>query len=64
MKTSRQCPKCSSKQVVLLASNLASKIYRSEPSAVERYACTDCGFIEEYLVDAKELTELKKKLKS
>lgn len=67
MKTSNKCPKCSSTQVVLLGgTTFSSKIYPTpgvtEYSLVARYACTDCGYVEEYLVDPDELAELKGKL--
>jgi predicted nucleic-acid-binding Zn-ribbon protein len=66
MKSSGQCPKCESKQVVLLGGvTFNSKVYPfglddTGYSTVARYACTDCGYVEEYLVDPKELSDLKK----
>ena len=69
MKTSHQCPKCSSKQVVRLAGQtFMTKVYptgasRSNYSLVDKYACTDCGYVEEYLADPEELAELKQALK-
>ncbi|TFH36429.1 MAG: hypothetical protein E4G99_04995 [Anaerolineales bacterium] len=68
MKSSRQCPKCSSSQVVQLGGvTFNSKVYPSgfedtSYSLVARYACTDCGYVEEYLEDPKELAHLKKTL--
>jgi ssDNA-binding Zn-finger/Zn-ribbon topoisomerase 1 len=67
MKTNHQCPKCSSNQVVLLAGQqFGSKVYPrpsyDNRSIVEKYACTDCGYVEQYLVDAQEMADLKKTL--
>ena len=69
MRSSGHCPKCASTQVVLLGgATFNSKVYPfghedTGYSTVGRYACTDCGFVEEYLVDQDELAELKKALK-
>ena len=66
MKTSGQCPKCSSKQVVQLAGqSFGTKVYPAggEYSTVVKYACTDCGYVETYLADPDELELLKRSLK-
>ena len=63
MKTSGQCPKCSSKQVVQLAGqSFGTKMYPAggEYSTVVKYACTDCGYVETYLADPDELEALKR----
>jgi len=67
MKISQQRPKCSSRQVILLSGgDFMTKVYptassRPEYSLVVKYACTDCGYVEEYLADPQELAELKGK---
>ena len=66
MKTSGQCPKCSSKQVVQLAGqSFGTKVYPAggEYSTVVKYACTDCGYVETYLANPDELELLKRSLK-
>jgi ribosomal protein S27AE len=68
MKTTKKCPKCGSDQVVmLLGQSFGTKIYPRESyantSSVERYACTDCGYLETFLADRDEIEELKKSLK-
>ena len=61
VKSKHQCPKCASTEVVLLTgSSVFASIY-GRNSLVEKFACTNCGFLEEYLVDRKELAELKQK---
>jgi predicted Zn-ribbon and HTH transcriptional regulator len=68
MKESHQCPKCKSKEIVMLASgNFMTKVYPfgkddTGYSMVAKYACTECGYVEEYLVDQEELAEIKSKL--
>lgn len=68
MKTNKRCPKCESTQIVQLAGeSFMSKIYPfglhdTGYSRISRFACTDCGFVEEYLVDPEELAELKQAL--
>lgn len=64
MKKTGQCPKCSSSQVVQLAGQVFStKVYPRSSygniSDVEKYACTDCGYVETYLVEQAELDGLK-----
>ena len=63
MKTSGQCPKCSSKEIVQLAGQpFGTTVYPSGgvPSRVVKYACTDCGYVETYLADPSELELLKR----
>jgi len=68
MKETHQCPKCKSKEIVMLAGEtFMTKVYPfgkddSGYSMVAKYACTECGFVEEYLTDQEELADLKKKL--
>ncbi len=67
MKKTRKCPKCSSNQVVmLLGQTFGTKVYPRPKygnySTVEKYACTDCGYVEVYLADPEEIKELKKSL--
>jgi predicted nucleic-acid-binding Zn-ribbon protein len=63
MKTSGQCPKCFSKQIVQLAGqSFGTKVYPAggQYSTVVKYACTDCGYVETYLADPEELALLKR----
>ncbi len=65
MKKTGQCPKCGSKQVVLiLGQSFGTKVYpratEANYSTVEKYACTDCGYLETYLADQDEIAELRK----
>jgi len=63
MKTSGQCPKCSSKQIVqLTGQSFGTMVYPASGrySTVVKYACTDCGYVETYLTDPNELDLLKK----
>lgn len=65
MKTSGKCPKCASDQVVMVINqSFGTKIYPRDSyaniSSVKRYVCTDCGYLETYLVDQDELAGLKK----
>lgn len=65
MKDNGQCPRCSSKEVALLGGRTyMSKVYvRPDPtsdfSEVAKYACTDCGYVMEHLIDPEELAALK-----
>jgi len=68
MKKTHQCPKCSSNQVVmLLGSVFGEKVYPRTQygnySDVEKYACTDCGYVEVYLADQQEIATLKKSIR-
>jgi len=63
MKTTQQCPKCNSKQIVQLAGQtFGTKVYPAggQYSTVVKYACTDCGYVETYLADPAELEMLKR----
>lgn len=68
MKSSQECPKCRSGNVALLGgTTFNSQIYPfghndTGYSLVARYACVECGFVEEYLVDPSELAALRKSL--
>jgi predicted nucleic-acid-binding Zn-ribbon protein len=68
MKQSQQCPKCKSIEIVMLAGqSFMTKVYPfgkgdTGYSMVAKYACTECGYVEVYLVDQKELTDLRNKL--
>ena len=64
MKTTGKCPKCGSDQVVMLyGQDFGTKIYprprNANISTVARYTCTDCGYLETYLIDRDELKALK-----
>jgi predicted nucleic-acid-binding Zn-ribbon protein len=67
MKTSSECPKCGSSEIAQLGGvTFNTKVYPfghedTGYSKVGRYACTDCGFVETYLVDPEELANLKNK---
>ena len=62
MKKTGKCPKCTSTQVIPLQNKpWYTKVYRSDYSLILRYACLDCGYVEEYLTDPDELAELRKK---
>lgn len=67
MKETHQCPKCKSKEIVMLAGeNFMTKVYPfgkrdSGYSMVAKFACTECGYIEEYFAEQEELDELKSK---
>jgi transposase-like protein len=67
MKKNHTCPKCASTNVVsTMDQPFYTKVYPrpafENSSIVERYVCTDCGYLETYLVEDEELTELKKRL--
>jgi hypothetical protein len=61
MRTRHQYPKCSSTQVALLTGSSVFTSVDGRNSLVEKCTCTDCGFIEECLVDKKELDDLNRK---
>jgi hypothetical protein len=51
---------------MLLGQTFGTKVYPRPSygnySTVEKYACTDCGYVEVYLADPEEIRELKKSL--
>lgn len=70
MKSTQKCPKCNSTQIILLGGvTFNTKVYPygmddTGYSKVARFACTDCGYVEEYLSDEQELAQLKQTLEN
>ena len=68
MKDTGRCPKCSSAALIVIDNTMGKQLtpVRIGPFTVAstaRYICTDCGYMEEWLVNEKDLKKLRKKCK-
>jgi predicted nucleic-acid-binding Zn-ribbon protein len=65
MKSSGVCPKCSSKKVAVIPSELgtqnAIKVDMFGFANLTRYICTSCGYMEQYVADEKSLVRLRRR---
>jgi len=65
MKSSGVCPKCSSKKVAVIPSELgthnAIKVDMFGFANLTRYICTSCGYMEQYVADEKALVKLRRR---
>lgn len=61
MKQSKTCPKCGSKEVILVMAHSGSHIYcgHNTHATVWHYICCDCGYSEQYVnkPDIKKIRE-------
>ncbi|MCA9917813.1 MAG: hypothetical protein KC445_07670 [Anaerolineales bacterium] len=72
MKTTMQCPKCQSKDILIIeadkiplraARNMIQLGFFSNVVYVTRYVCAACGFSEEWIDDPQSIEKLKNLLK-
>jgi predicted nucleic-acid-binding Zn-ribbon protein len=68
MKSTGVCPKCASKRITEIPSELGTynsiKVDLFGFANLTRYICTSCGYMEQYVADNKSLLKLRnKKLK-
>ena len=66
MKNSGQCVKCGSKAIVVLDNTMGQQLTPVRISAFSvattaRYICCDCGYMEEWVINPKDLMKLRKK---
>jgi predicted nucleic-acid-binding Zn-ribbon protein len=65
MKSDGVCPKCSSKQIIKIPSELGTfnviKIDMFKFANLTRYICTSCGYMEQYISDDSSLSKLRQK---
>lgn len=66
MKNTGKCAKCNSEAVVRVDNSMGQqtapiRISAFNVAATARYICCDCGYIEEWITDVKDLKKLKKK---
>ncbi len=71
MKNSRVCPKCHSKDIILIegkagpygsGNNIPAGLLLKNSVLVNRYVCCKCGFTEEWIdTDTNDLERLKEK---
>ena len=68
MKSTGVCPKCSSKKIATIPSELGTynviKVDMFGFAKLTRYICTSCGYLEQYVADEKSLTSLRQKSKN
>ncbi len=70
MKNTKRCPKCSSREIIRVPDNpgryaSGNNIYTSTVTLwkkvpVIRYVCLDCGYVENWVEQPQQLTELQK----
>lgn len=69
MKNKKICPKCGSKDILLIQGGMESSYYGNVIRVgitmlniveVKRYVCCDCGFSEEW-IDLEDIPKLRKK---
>lgn len=66
MKKTNRCCKCNSEAVLKIDNNLGAqftpvRIGMLAVASTARYICCDCGYMEEWIIDQKDLKKLKKK---
>jgi len=66
MKNTGRCTKCGSEAVAVLDNSMGQQFTPIRISALSvastaRYICCDCGYIEEWIINEKDLKKLKKK---
>jgi hypothetical protein len=65
MKSSGVCPKCSSRKIAVIPSELgtynAIKVDMFGFAHLARYICTTCGYMEQYVADTKSLLKLRRR---
>ena len=62
MKNTKQCPKCQSKDVVMVEPWQGEAIRTDgvlNYARLSRYACLSCGFSEEWVLDAQNLSKVR-----
>ena len=69
MKSAGICPKCSSKDIVIIGGSEKAPFNRITLSFllgniwIVKYICSNCGFIEEWVENEKDLEKVKKKFR-
>jgi len=66
MKNSNRCIKCSSEAIVVLDNSMGQqftpiRISGFAVAKTARFICCDCGYMEEWIINEKDLKKLKKK---
>jgi len=65
MKSTGVCPKCSSKKIAVIPSEIGTynviKVDMFGFANLTRYICTSCGYVEQYAADEKSLSKLRRK---
>jgi predicted RNA-binding Zn-ribbon protein involved in translation (DUF1610 family) len=67
MKNTNQCPKCGSKRVVMVPSDYSvafpSRIRLGifKCTAVHRYVCTDCGYVENWILGSENMQKVRER---
>jgi predicted nucleic-acid-binding Zn-ribbon protein len=65
MKSLGVCPKCSSRKIAVIPSELgtynAIKVDMFGFAKLTRFICTSCGYMEQYVGDEKSLIKLRRK---
>jgi predicted nucleic-acid-binding Zn-ribbon protein len=68
MKSTGMCPKCSSKKIATIPSELGTynviKVGMFGFAKLTRYICTSCGYLEQYVADEKSIVSLRQKSKN
>ena len=61
MKNTKTCPKCQSKEVVIVEVAVGEGIRLDGffDARMKRYACLSCGFSEEWVADAQNLSKVR-----
>ena len=71
MKNSKTCPKCESKNILLIPGStrqstgnaISTNIFGFTSVLITRFLCEDCGYSEEWVQKKEDITVLKKKYK-
>ena len=63
MKSSKTCPKCSSTKIGSFPGNYEEKITISwiDSGSVTHYVCANCGFMETWIANPKDLDKVARK---
>lgn len=66
MKNTGRCVKCSSDAVVVVDNTMGQqftpiRISGFSVASTARFICCDCGYMEEWIIDEKDLKKLRKK---
>lgn len=67
MRNTHRCPKCQSQAIVEIENKQGQqltpvRIGAFKVASTSRYICCDCGYMEEWINNPKDLKKLKKKL--
>jgi hypothetical protein len=61
MKNAKQCPKCQSKEIVIIepAYGEGIRLDGFGYARLSRHACLSCGFLEDWISDAQNLSKVR-----